>query len=103
MFFFIAGIQPKSVYLDNQPRTCPSCGAVEARLCRVDHYVSVFFIPLFRVKKGSPALKCGVCGSISGEQGMTGPYSKMNYKTCTACGRVLDPGYSFCPHCGKRL
>jgi hypothetical protein len=52
MFFLIAGIQPKIVDVDAPTRRCPSCGLYQAGLKRQDHYFSIFFLPLFRVKKG---------------------------------------------------
>ncbi|MFC1884264.1 zinc ribbon domain-containing protein [Thermodesulfobacteriota bacterium] len=104
MFFFIAGIQPKTVYLESQPRTCPSCGALQARLFRIDHYLSAFFIPLFRLKKGGTVLKCSSCGIIFDGHGViTGSPSRTNVKTCSACGNAVDPSHRFCPHCGNRL
>ena len=48
----IAGISPKIVVLDNNPRRCPACGLVQTYLKRSDSYLSLFFIPIFRVKKG---------------------------------------------------
>ncbi|MFH1488227.1 MAG: zinc ribbon domain-containing protein [Pseudomonadota bacterium] len=103
MFFFIAGIQPKTVELDGQPRMCPSCGLVQARLKRVDHYLSLFFLPVFRVKKGATLVECRRCGHLSPEAGGTlvetpgerGP-------SCPYCGTHLDPAFRFCPSCGKR-
>ena len=60
-FFFIGGIQPKTVTLDRQARTCPACGLAGAYTRRTDHYLSLFFIPLVRVKKGEPYLYCQRC------------------------------------------
>jgi hypothetical protein len=67
MFFFIGGVQPKTVDLEKVPRVCPSCGLYQARLKRVDHYISVFFLPLFRIKKGPPLLICENCRHVSSE------------------------------------
>ncbi len=67
MFFFIGGVQPKTVDLENVPRVCPSCGLYQARLKRLDHYISIFFLPLFRIKKGLPLLICDNCGHVSSE------------------------------------
>jgi rubrerythrin len=101
MFFFIAGIQPKTVYLEDKPRRCPSCGLFQAYLKRVDHYVSVFFIPLFRVKKGEAIIECRGCGSLSHESG-TGP-REISPNKCPYCGKVHESAFRFCPHCGKRI
>jgi hypothetical protein len=71
MFFFIGGIQPKTIDLDDQPRMCPSCGLYKAKLKRADRYLSVFFIPVLRVKKGDPFLFCERCGVASRKTGGT--------------------------------
>ncbi len=104
MFFFIGGIQPKTVNLDEQPRMCPSCGLYQARLRRVDHYLSFFFIPLFCVKKGVPFLQCQSCGTLgreSGEVWGVGPGGPGD--VCRNCGRALERSFRFCPFCGKPL
>ena len=101
MFFFIAGIQPKTVSLLDQPRRCPSCGLFQARLKRIDHYLSVFFIPLFRVKKGEAIIECRGCGSLSHESG-AGPRERLR-KKCPYCDKMLESAFRFCPHCGKRI
>jgi len=102
MFFFIAGVQPRTVTLDDQPRMCPSCGLFQARLKRVDHYISVFFIPLIRIKKGTPVLVCERCGAVSSEQGEPGPPREPTF-TCPHCGQALEPGFRYCPYCGRPL
>ena len=45
---FIAGISPKTKILDQNPRRCPLCGLHQAYYKRMDYYLSLFFIPLFR-------------------------------------------------------
>ncbi len=67
MFFFIGGVQPKTMTLDDTPRLCPACGLAQARLKRIDHYLSLFFIPLFPVKRGEPAVICDRCGAVSSQ------------------------------------
>lgn len=104
MFFFIGGIQPKTVEIENQPRMCHACGLYQARLKRMDHYLSIFFIPLFRLKKGSPFLQCGSCGTISHESG--DPWHEVPGSRglrCGHCGNKLDAEFRFCPHCGKEV
>ncbi|MBN2126076.1 MAG: zinc ribbon domain-containing protein [Deltaproteobacteria bacterium] len=104
MFFFIAGVHPRTVETEEPPRMCPSCGRVQARLKRVDHYFSVFFVPLIRVKKGRPFLECRSCGGLSDEsgqvpfrsQGATGP-------RCPSCGKPLESRFRFCPYCGREI
>ena len=103
MFFFIGGIQPKRVIMDTQPRVCPSCGMAEARMVRIDHYISIFFLPLLRVKKGTPYLECQSCGrafSEVGEQISRGPGRQ---KICPHCAIPLDSDFAYCPYCGRRV
>ena len=70
MFFFIGGVQPKTVRLDMQARLCPVCHHSTVYLKRVDHYLSLFFIPLFPVKKGIPFLSCDKCRTVFDERGV---------------------------------
>ena len=104
MFFFIGGVQPKAVRLDKQPRVCPQCGHDELYLKRVDHYLSLFFIPLFPVKKGVPFLSCDNCHSVFDERGEVGgePFRRA-MRRCPYCGRQLEADFEFCPRCGKRI
>ena len=105
MFFLIAGVQPKTVALDALPRRCPSCGLDQAVPKRVDHYLSVFFLPIVRVKKGSPFLQCQSCGSLSHESGemWQGAQEGRPSENCHYCGKPLDPQFRFCPFCGKSV
>jgi len=104
MFFFIGGIQPKTVTLDDTPRMCTVCGLYQARFKRVDQYLSLFFIPIVRIKKGTPFLQCQGCGSISGETGeILARRAERNGLACPFCGHSIGPGFRFCPFCGKRL
>jgi len=103
MFFFIGGIQPKTVLVDEQPRVCPNCGLARGRLKRVDHYLSLFFIPLFRVKKGEPFLECPQCGVSGGpHMTMSGP-SRETIPRCPHCGYPVEGTFRYCPHCGRPL
>jgi hypothetical protein len=105
MFFFIAGVQPKIVELDNNPRRCPSCGVFQARLKRTDHYISIFFLPVLRIKKGDPFVICERCGVNSpGSYDEASKAFNDNLKNrCPHCGNRIDQGFRFCPSCGKRL
>ncbi len=105
MFFFIGGVQPRTVDLEGQPRMCPSCGLYRARLKRVDHYVSLFFIPLFRIKKGDPFLKCESCGMLTHESGsdVFQEYYDRPFRTCPNCGKPLESRFRYCPFCGRSL
>ncbi len=69
MFFLIGGVQPKTVALDETRKLCSACGLAQAKLKRVDQYLSLFFVPLFRVKKGDPVLICDRCGAMSPPEG----------------------------------
>jgi hypothetical protein len=102
MFFFIGGVQPKTVDVDNQPMLCPSCGLLRARHKRVDHYLSLFFIPILPVKRGEPFLFCDRCGVQSREQ-FHKDYSNNGSRACKNCGRRLESDFSYCPFCGKSL
>jgi RNA polymerase subunit RPABC4/transcription elongation factor Spt4 len=104
MFFFIGGVQPKTVRLDKQARLCPVCHRSEVYLKRVDHYLSLFFIPLFPVKKGTPFLACDKCHSVFDERGVAVGYGqKERPMTCSYCGRVLEEDFDYCPRCGKKI
>ena len=101
----IAGVSPKTKTLESTPRLCPSCGLAQAYLKRVDHYLSLFFIPVFRVKTGEPILVCNRCESA----GFMHPegHSDTEHQTthsvmCRQCLRTLDPNFSYCPFCGAR-
>jgi RNA polymerase subunit RPABC4/transcription elongation factor Spt4 len=103
MFFLIAGIQPKTKVVDTAPRLCPVCGLQQACLKRTDHYLSLFFIPVFPVKYGEPFLACTNCERLQyGQQPQEAGY-KRTIARCTACGRDLEKDFSFCPYCGRRM
>jgi RNA polymerase subunit RPABC4/transcription elongation factor Spt4 len=102
MFFLIGGVQPKTVIVDRQARSCPACGHFEVYLKRMDYYLSLFFIPLFPVKKGAPFLICENCKTTSDEHGYrVDAEQALGKKRCPHCGRHIDPDFTFCPYCGK--
>ncbi|MFN3534449.1 MAG: zinc ribbon domain-containing protein [Desulfatiglandales bacterium] len=104
-FFFIGGIQPKTVELENKSRLCPVCGLARAKLRRVDHYLSLFFIPLFRVRKGEPLLICDRCGVV-GEHPVPPNGRESTFREhlyCRDCGNRIEPGFRYCPFCGRPL
>ncbi len=107
MFFFIGGIQPRTVTVDNTPRLCPACGLAQARLKRIDQYLSLFFIPLIPLKRGDVMLICDRCGSYSDPnqpmqwQAQRTPVSQP--EACGHCGRALDASFNYCPYCGSRV
>jgi RNA polymerase subunit RPABC4/transcription elongation factor Spt4 len=100
----IAGISPKTKVLDQNPRRCPICGLNQAYYKRVDHYLSLFFIPLLRVKKGDPFIICDRCNKTIPQSEPDILY-QANYgmKTCPSCGRSLDLEFKYCPNCGQRI
>jgi hypothetical protein len=104
MFFFIAGIQPKTVELESHDRMCAACGRYQARMKRMDHYFSFFFVPLFRVKKGHPFIECRSCGSLLNESGQPWFEPHQDKRSlCPSCGETLNPGFRYCPSCGKPI
>lgn len=105
MFFFIAGIQPKTAILDNHPRMCPSCGLYQTVLKRLDHYLSVFFLPIIRVKKGEPFLECRSCGALTRESSdiIHQAPKEGHGRNCPYCGTPLKTEFQFCPFCGKAV
>ena len=101
---FIAGVQPRTRTIDNNPRLCPLCGEAQAYLKRVDHYLSIFFIPLVPVSRGKPTIVCERCGGISDEMGRgIGIGATRDVLLCKRCGRELERKFTFCPYCGERI
>ena len=104
MFFFIGGIQPKTVTIEKQARSCPACGHFNVSLKRVDHYISLFFIPLIPVKRGVPFMICEHCNAVLDEGGyLMGAEHASQEKRCPSCGREVNKDFAFCPYCGKAL
>ena len=104
MFFLIGGVQPKTVILDDIPRMCPACGLAQGRLKRVDHYLSLFFLPLFPVKRGEPVVMCNRCGVVSApDQGFKPTFTGHGKNGCAQCGYPLEAGFEYCPKCGRRV
>jgi hypothetical protein len=104
VMFLIAGVQPKTRRVDDNPQRCPSCGLAQAYTTRVDHYLSLFFIPLIRVKKGAPFLLCDRCGRpLDDFQAPAHAQPPSGGTTvCVACKRTFDRSFAYCPHCGQR-
>jgi RNA polymerase subunit RPABC4/transcription elongation factor Spt4 len=104
MFFFIGGVQPRTVCLDKRARSCPVCSHTEVYLKRVDRYLSLFFIPIFPVKKGVPFFFCDNCKTVLGEKDT--PISgeqRGRIAKCPYCGRSLEEDFNYCPRCGRRI
>jgi RNA polymerase subunit RPABC4/transcription elongation factor Spt4 len=105
MFFLIGGIQPKTVVLEKQAGACPVCAHTGISIKRVDQYLSLFFIPLFRIKRGVPAPMCDHCKSILDADQSGGYYKTVaKEKKCSRCARIIhDEEFFYCPYCGNRL
>ena len=97
---FIGGVQPRTVVLEDRAGSCPYCGHVAVRRQRVDHYISLFFIPLIPVKRGAVHVACGHCKNVV-PNGM-GPGAG-GFKGCRHCGSPVEEEFAFCPYCGKRV
>ena len=101
---FIAGISPKTKVIDQNPHRCPVCGLNQAYAKRVDHYVSLFFIPVIRVKKGEPVIMCDRCERTTHEfEPDFGHQPTDDEKHCRYCGKPLNSNFKFCPYCSKRI
>ena len=102
--FLIAGVQPKTRRVDENPQRCPSCGLAQAYTTRVDHYLSLFFMPLIRVKQGQPFLLCEGCQQPVDdfrESAQEAPLSGTS-TVCVACKKAFDGSFKYCPYCGQR-
>ncbi|KJS31724.1 MAG: hypothetical protein VR64_09225 [Desulfatitalea sp. BRH_c12] len=102
MFFLIAGTQPKTKTIDSAPRRCPQCGLHQAVRQQVDYYISLFFIPLIRIKQGKPFLYCRHCRQPVGDLPQHPAIQPPSGKKCGACGADVNDHFLYCPHCGNR-
>ena len=101
---FIGGIGPREKRLEEQPRLCSNCGLSRAYLTRLDDYFSLFFIPVLRIRKGEPVIKCERCGHVAAEDGRI--YSSgidLRRPRCQRCGAALQGDFRYCPQCGAAL
>jgi hypothetical protein len=121
MVFFIAALSPKVVNRDlSGTMECPACGGAGAmQERRVDHMLSLFFVPLITVHRGQPFTACGRCGWSSLKEGRAaagaGGSDRQGgravsgrgawpARVCAVCGgQVGDAGWTFCPFCGSML
>jgi len=104
MLFIIAGISPKTKTLDQNPRRCSRCGLNQVYEKRIDHWLSLFFIPIFRVKKGEPFSMCVQCAGDSDARGpdLSGqPQDHLH--VCRFCRKPLAPDFTYCPYCGRSV
>lgn len=105
MCFVIAGVQPRTRTLNDAPQRCPRCGLHQAYTQRVDHYISLFFIPLLRIKQGDPFLYCRRCElpvGMGAHQTPTEDSFSQPSPKCRQCGNSLEAGFKYCPYCGQR-
>ena len=104
MFFFIAGITPKTKKIDDNPKRCPDCGLYQAYQMRVDYYLNLFFIPVLKVKTGEPFMMCERCHKATGKFNHdSSTYQQKTGLLCKHCGNPIDKGFYYCPYCGKKL
>jgi len=102
--FLIAGVSPKTIIIDNNPRFCPACGLVCAHFKRIDHYLCLFFIPVLRIKKGEPFIMCDRCErTVHGFKEEYGHPADRKGVPCQHCGKDLHEDFEYCPYCGKNL
>jgi len=101
--FIIAGVSPKTTIIDKQSQRCPVCGLSQAYYKRTDHYFSLFFIPLFRVKKGDSYLMCERCEQEITSFGVNPSGGEIDDDSCSFCGSCLDGNFKYCPQCGKKI
>ena len=98
---FIGGVGPRRKKLEGQPRICSGCGLSQAYLIRMDDYLSLFFIPILRIRKGKSFIECERCGHITDETGKVYASGKdLQELTCHRCGEVVAKQFNYCPHCG---
>ncbi len=107
MFLFIAGVQPKTVRLEKHGGACPRCGHYGLFSKRTDRYLSLFFIPLFRVKTGTLFVSCDHCHSVFDKRGIpleqrTPDKVYGEARTCPNCASRLEDDFDYCPRCGKK-
>jgi hypothetical protein len=101
---FIAGVQPRTVRIEKHAQACPSCAHFDVYLKRVDQYISLFFIPLIRIKSGIPFLVCENCGTYQHQRGTAFEYGQAGKtQKCASCGKPIEPAFSYCPYCGRPL
>jgi hypothetical protein len=101
--FLVAGVQPRTYKGPKTNQICPQCGLAQVHERRLDHYFSLFFIPLVRVKRGEPFGWCERCQApLSHPEGGIDPEAGRFPKkqVCRECGKTLEPHFRFCPYCG---
>jgi len=72
----------------------------------LDHYLSLFFIPIIPIKRGERFIECNRCGGIFSEIGRPEPrpsFQFQNEKICPRCGEEISQEFKFCPYCGQKI
>lgn len=102
---FIGGVQPRKIKVSDAKRTCPNCGLMTVEEKRIDHYLSLFFIPLVPIKRGEPFWVCSHCNLIQDQAGrpaaLSAPQAGGRY--CSSCQKDFLDTFDYCPYCGRRL
>jgi len=123
MFFIgIFGADRANKPLGTQTNSiCPACGSLTRfEIFKTYTYFHIFFIPVFKWNV-SYYVRPACCGSVfeldteigqKYEKGHNVDIRQENlrpmnqnapYKTCFNCGARFEPGYSYCPYCGRKL
>ena len=100
---FIGGVGPRRKKIDSHPRICSNCGLNQSYLFRLDDYLSLFFIPILRIRKGQQFVECERCGHLTDENGkIYAPGTDIRVIRCHGCGETLDREFAYCPYCGAK-
>jgi hypothetical protein len=101
---FIGGVGPRRKKIESHPRICSSCGLSQAYIVRMDDYLSLFFIPILRIRKGQLFVECERCGHVTDENGKVyAPGKDLRAISCHRCGETLEKKFTYCPYCGAEL
>ncbi len=113
MFLFIGGIGPRTKRLQHVNKPCPNCHNPVTTIERTDQVVNIFFVPIFRAKKGVPFRVCEACGWEEYGYGLPVPKDTQeaiydsedsgNSRQCFHCANNVPSEYKYCPNCGKAL
>jgi len=121
MFFIgIMGVdgKEKDVKIINS-LPCKNCEEEPSgKLIKTFNYFHIFFIPIFRWNEKYYII-CNGCNSIyeiskekgkrleSGEDNTVTYWDlkvvKNSIRKCNKCGTMVEPEFTYCPHCGEKL
>jgi len=100
-FFFLFGVGQRVKTLKAIPARlgsinanlyCVNCNKTAYPVAiRRDSWFELFFIPVFRIKKGQAILACDRC---------KGPLIEAN--ACPTCGALVEQGDRYCHNCGAK-